>query len=364
MTEPQIISFNGRHTQLPDLKSSELELLFKIFEKLSYMQSQEAIRKEISGDLLCLFDADFIASYVWDQDQKVFSSGVFVNMSPDNISQYESYFQFHDPITPLLQKQRQATLVSEIMPQKELLKTEFFNDFLYKDGLYHGMNVYAYDGNLNIGDLRIWRVKQKTNFEKREIALLNLILPYFRNALRNIRAMTTVQGESEFWNKLLKNTQTALFLFDNGDKLVFRNENAELIEKSLSEAGYFSFYSQVCLVANKNLHCSEWGNYYLSVSSLLSPNTGQPMTAVMANKSTPVKIDKDFLITRYYLTPRETDICLLVCKGLIDNEIAKVLGIAFYTVRTHLKNIFKKLDVINRSELISTLLEDMVDISF
>ncbi|MBU0465698.1 MAG: helix-turn-helix transcriptional regulator [Proteobacteria bacterium] len=359
-----INSFKDELNSLSNLKTSEINLLFNIFEKLSIIKDQDAIRKEIFDDLLCLFNADFIASFIWDQDEKVFRKGVSVNMSIDNLSQYECYYQFHDPITSELQKKKKATLVCEVMPQKDLVNTEFFNDFLHKDGLYYGMNVYAYDGNLNIGDLRIWRAKHKSNFGKREVALLNIILPYFRNALRNIRTMTMAKGESTFWNKLLENTQTALFLFDDKGTLIFRNKKAMQIEKTLTKAEYISFYSYIRSLACKNFYHTEWGIYYLSACSVSYPKKEQPMTAVMANQAAPIKIDKDLLSIRHHLTPREIEVCLLVCKGLIDTEIAEVLGITFYTVRTHLKNIFMKVDVTNRSELISVLFEGIVDISF
>jgi len=84
----------------------------------------------------------------------------------------------------------------------------------------------------------------------------------------------------------------------------------------------------------------------------------------MAYQSSPARIDKDFLTSRYQLSPREIEICFLVCKGLTDREIASVLGIAFSTVRTHLKHTFIKTDATNRSELISVLFEEIVDISF
>lgn len=70
------------------------------------------------------------------------------------------------------------------------------------------------------------------------------------------------------------------------------------------------------------------------------------------------------LLTKFRLSRRETEISLLVCKGLTDKEIARVLGMAFSTVRTHLKHIFQKLDVSTRSELIFSFLEDLVDVSF
>jgi hypothetical protein len=142
---------------LQNLTAGEVRLLFTIIEKLSQSQNQNALRVNIADDLLCLLRSDFLASFTWNEELQVFENDVFLNMSPDNIARYHSYYHFCDPITPSLQKRRSATLVCEVMPQHELEKTEFFNDFLLSDGLHHGINVYAYDHDLNIGDLRIWR---------------------------------------------------------------------------------------------------------------------------------------------------------------------------------------------------------------
>ena len=130
-----------------------------------------------------------------------FGHVVFLNMSPDNLARYDRYYQFHDPIEPSLQKRRRATLVCEVMPQKGLEKAEFFHDFFMRDGLYYGINVYSYDGDLNIRDLRIWRAKRRPDFGKRGAALLDAILPHFRNALRNVRAIAAAQGVASFWHK-------------------------------------------------------------------------------------------------------------------------------------------------------------------
>ncbi len=350
--------------ELQNLKSVEVKLLFRIFEKLSRSQDQDTLRKEISGDLLRLLKADFLASFIWNRDQKVFEHVVALNMTPANLSHYDRYYQFHDPITPSLQKRRRATLVCEVMPQKELEKTEFFNDFLMKDGLHHGINVYAYDGDLNIGDLRIWRAKNKPDFGKHEAALLDAILPHFRNALRNVGAITVAQGMANLWRTLLENTPIALFLFDDAGHLLYRNNNAKTIEEELPDANYSSFYKQICSLAEKDLFQTRWDPFFLSVLHFFSPQESKPLTAVMAYRSIPEKIDADLLSRRHQLSPRELEICILIFKGLTDKEIASALGIAFSTVRTHLKHLFMKLDVTTRSELIYRLIEGIVNISF
>lgn len=48
------------------------------------------------------------------------------------------------------------------------------------------------------------------------------------------------------------------------------------------------------------------------------------------------------------LTPREREILRCVAQGMIDLEIAKLLGISRHTVRNHMSNILEKLDVHSR----------------
>jgi len=50
------------------------------------------------------------------------------------------------------------------------------------------------------------------------------------------------------------------------------------------------------------------------------------------------------------LTVRETEVLRLVAKGFTNGEIASILGIRPDTAKTHVKNIFYKLDVTDRTE--------------
>jgi RNA polymerase sigma factor (sigma-70 family) len=52
------------------------------------------------------------------------------------------------------------------------------------------------------------------------------------------------------------------------------------------------------------------------------------------------------------LTLREKEILELLCDGLLYKEIAEELGISALTVKNHLRNIYPKLKVANRSEAI------------
>lgn len=57
------------------------------------------------------------------------------------------------------------------------------------------------------------------------------------------------------------------------------------------------------------------------------------------------------------LTPREMDILWGIAKGFTYNDIAERLGISRHTVPSHIKNIYRKLEVNSRSEAVFAAVE-------
>jgi len=165
------------------LAANESRVLAHIFGLLSEDLAERDVREAIGHHLLALLEADYYASFVWQDATKTFDRAVYLNMDPNNVATYDSYFQHHDPITLKLQARREPTLVTQVMPQRELMRTEFFNDFLARDGLHWGVNAYSYVGDRNIGDVRIWRGRHRDNFDAHTLELLRLIQPAFTGAL-------------------------------------------------------------------------------------------------------------------------------------------------------------------------------------
>jgi RNA polymerase sigma factor (sigma-70 family) len=58
------------------------------------------------------------------------------------------------------------------------------------------------------------------------------------------------------------------------------------------------------------------------------------------------------------LSPREQEIARLVAKGLPNKTIGAILEISPWTVSTHLRRMFGKLDVRCRAELVAKVLRD------
>jgi len=172
------------------LSTAEQAALKRTFALLAEDLGERDVRLTLGEALLELLRADQFASFVWDAQTRRFVDGVWLHMDPANLARYDAWFQYHDPITFKLQACRRATAVSEVLPHRELARTEFFNDFLARDGLHWGINLHAFDRDRALGDLRIWRARTRREFGPHDKALLDLIEPAFIAALRRARPAT------------------------------------------------------------------------------------------------------------------------------------------------------------------------------
>ena len=70
-----------------------------------------------------------------------------------------------------------------------------------------------------------------------------------------------------------------------------------------------------------------------------------------------------YLQRRYFISPRELQVARLICYGFNNAEIAKDLNIKRGTVKTHVRNIYRRIRVKNKLELLLTFLRDAAGFS-
>lgn len=66
-----------------------------------------------------------------------------------------------------------------------------------------------------------------------------------------------------------------------------------------------------------------------------------------------------YLRDRYHMTPRELQVAILVCRGFNNDEIADGLKIRHGTVKTHLRNLYRKARVKSKIALLLKFVEDV-----
>jgi NarL family two-component system response regulator LiaR len=82
-------------------------------------------------------------------------------------------------------------------------------------------------------------------------------------------------------------------------------------------------------------------------------NGGSPMSPCIARKVIAQFQNSRKRDVEYELTPREDEILRQLAKGLLYKEIADQADISPFTVKNHLKNIYRKLQVQNKVEAVN-----------
>lgn len=159
------------------LSSNQSRALGKVMRLLAEATDGDRLREALALPMLNLLEADHYCSMVWDTASRRFARVTALNVSTPRLRDWDAYYRFVDPLTLPMMRRRHPTLATQILPQPQLLRTEFFNDFLRPERMHWGINVYFHDRDTCVGDMRIWRNATRGNFGTNEVELLRLVEP-------------------------------------------------------------------------------------------------------------------------------------------------------------------------------------------
>ena len=66
-----------------------------------------------------------------------------------------------------------------------------------------------------------------------------------------------------------------------------------------------------------------------------------------------------YLKERYHMTTRELQVAILVCRGFNNDKIARALKIKHGTVKTHLRNIYRRVRVKSKILMLLKFVDDV-----
>ncbi|HEX3026169.1 MAG TPA: helix-turn-helix transcriptional regulator [Clostridia bacterium] len=124
-------------------------------------------------------------------------------------------------------------------------------------------------------------------------------------------------------------------------------------------AGGFSVMEKKILYGSANLfRCREHGDFTaheLEILRILNTHISKrfhylfPSGLTQSAEATPESINF------HALTSREMEVMECICEGLLNKEIADKLKISEFTIKKHIGNIFRKMNVTNRYQLMSKI---------
>ena len=88
-------------------------------------------------------------------------------------------------------------------------------------------------------------------------------------------------------------------------------------------------------------------------------NSRQENNLYRASEATLLSDDQWRIVKeRYHMTPREVEIAKLICRGMSNEEIADSVKIRYGTVKTHIRNIYRRVHVKSKVSMLLRFLED------
>ncbi len=273
----------------------------------------------------------------------------------------------------------------ELISDQELIKTEFYNDYLRPKDLFYSYGGIASHEDSVMSYFTAIRSRQAGPFEEREFALLRHLLPHLQTAVRFHQRVAVLEIQLGSVAQTLNYLRHAVFIVDRKSRILIMNGEAEEILRAadglvLANDGLRAMRAPETsrlrgLIAGAAETTNGNGTHHGGAMSV-SRNNGHAPLRVLVSPSAPsngqVKgrssaivfvtepertrtPDPALLEQLLNFTPAESRLAVALAAGKTVQEFAEEAGVSLNTVRTHLKRIFSKAGVSRQAELIRQL---------
>jgi len=177
---------------------------------------------------------------------------------------------------------------------------------------------------------------------------------------KDLNVVDTFTNSEDFLNNLDK-IDTDVVLMDIGLPKMSGIECVEIVKQNKPEIQFLMFTNfdedqKVfdALRAGANGYVLKNAEIQTVIQAIIEVHTGgSPMSRIIARKVIESFYSPQLKEEKYNLSKRESEILKLLSKGFRYKEIAEKLFISTETVRTHIRNIYSKLQVQSRTDAIN-----------
>jgi len=360
----------------------------------AHFDEVDSLRKAVLKALQKTIPTDSSNFFLFDQKRKPINP-VALNLDEKYLQLYQSHFFRDNPFDPI----NLGVPSKAAIPDKSLYclpdftKTGFFNDFLRPQEIRRQMVIFLKSNKRLLGFIGLHRSKEKEGFEEREVRIAETIAPYLALYLEKAQLFERTKSKGDFFQVICDCVSVGVAILDFKLKPIFINEKGQEICARMNRRGppftkeaekHLSLPSGIykdCMELKHQLKNArqDLGPSYTGRSISLSGREEYSIRCEVLNENLTRIREPLFLVTmgkmdkgkdipedqrineaklkgEFNFTKREIEIVNYIFKGLKNSEIAELLYICEGTVKNHLKNIFEKMGVENRTSLIYEVL--------
>jgi DNA-binding CsgD family transcriptional regulator len=300
------------------------------------------------------------------------------------LTQYADYFWRYDP---LYKMQFYPTSVNpvfktdDVIPYSEMVKLEYYYSFLRPQNVLAEMIIRLNTKNSVLGAISLQRYKEHPGFEKKDVLKGSLLVPYLISVFEMADRFRKIDDERILLEKWIESHAEGIILLDSEYKPMYVNSQARIFCQLLSgmcekvtrnsitmdvvipqviiqECKNLTLMNEVNIPmqdhSNRIFSINHKRRYYLQYFPVIlhSEERNTPYFVIFLSELDRYNNEvESILIEQKKLSQREEVIVRYASLGLTNKQIAEKLYISPFTVENHLKNIFKKTGLDNRTKL-------------
>ncbi|MCT7297756.1 LuxR C-terminal-related transcriptional regulator [Ralstonia sp. CHL-2022] len=325
-----------------DLSTPELRALLEVTGHLHEPTSRSLVeRPDLAQKIGSLLHIDLMAQLVWNRDgSHQPQPSALWGRDQGMRGEYRRYFYAIDSIAGLLQGSFEPVVVERKMSRAEWSRSEYFTDYLCRHQAYPAISLRLPGANGTLVDYRFSTSDPKKRFGDREISLLTLLKPHLLNAqqLRLVQDTEVVDTDAD--------THAPIFVLE-GTSPPLPNAKARAILAGLSHEERDGLYRQLAAVAH-GARGVQWKGFGFCVERPPAHSHGLAYRVHLIARAVG---SSAWFQQQFGVTMREGEVCQLLLKGMSDKQIALALNMSYWTVRTHVGHIMRKVGVDSRSAI-------------
>jgi len=272
-----------------------------------------------------------------------------------------------------------------LYPLEELVTTEFYNDFLFRHDIMHGVFGLAERNANSWASVSLYRGSLSGEFRASELETLNLLTPHLHRAFKLHFQLSQLKEHSEGIEAALNMLATGVILLGAKGDVLLMNDSAEqvlnggeglLLTQGKLGAAVYAESARLQEMIGAAARTGSGAGLNAGGTILISRQKGRQISitisplrqfgpslagraAVVLFISDPdrnIEPPADLLKRCYGLTPAESRLALVLLEGHSLKDAADSCGVTHNTAKSQLKSVFLKTEVQRQGELIRLLL--------
>lgn len=270
-------------------------------------------------------------------------------------------------------KESPVVVSDRVISHEKLVATEFYADFLKPQSVYHVLILGLISHQRPIGLFGLHRPPGSRPFSDRDVEKARLLSPHLTAAVVKATQVENNQSYHEAIDQLTgRSSNCGVVILDRLDKPLYANSKADELLGSIHKLDIptdnsrkdvpphvFEFCRQIETREHRQAggsDCERFLMHALNTDISVEVHRCKDGSGVVyLNEGCSGSTIRRKRISEYMLTNRQRAIVHLLSTGMTNPEIAEKLHISVRTVQNHLRMIYSKVDVHNRTSLVNRL---------